>query len=723
MPIDKAFKGKINDALNNENMRKALDKFGREFPTARAKIYEGIDFENLRTQIAQVKGNAINDFEKLADQFQANLEKRGAHFHHAKDGQEVFACLKKIAQDRNAKICVKSKSMASEEIHLNKHMADTMEMVETDLGEWIIQQIGEKPSHMVMPAIHLTKERCAEIFSNTLKIDVDPSNIENMVKLARKTLREKFLTADIGISGCNIAVAETGTMCIFTNEGNARLTSTMPPVHVVLVGYEKLVEKFQDIAPITKALAKSATAQAITSYVTMITGPVETFKDNVGPEVVTKELHVILLDNGRKEFLKDPVFKEIGQCLRCGSCINVCPVYQLLSGHVYGHIYPGGIGSLLTAFLDGYNVAEQPQELCIGCGRCKEVCPGNIDIPGLVLELRNRIRKQIPLTFIPNFIVGSVLPNRNLFHFGLRQASWASAPFVKKGSDDNKFIRSLPFGFSKLSSWRSLPSFSSKPFRDRIKNMEQDIEKKKGKIAFFGGCVIDFAYPEIGESLVEVLNKLGYEIEYPEQGCCGLPAFYMGRQDVARKMAKENIAAFLKEDYDYIVSACPSCTVSLKEHWKELLKDDQEYGKKAKIISEKVVDFIKLVDILGIEEVADKFKTGKAKITYHDSCHLNRELGVKEEPRRVLKSLKNIDFVEMNESETCCGFGGSYCIKFPEISTEILERKLANAKATKADIIVVDCPGCLMQLRGGLDTKGIKDIKVKHSAEIIDGEF
>lgn len=722
---DKRFKEKINTALSNPDLRRALENFGRDYPASREKAYGDIDIEDLRNQVAEIKARAAVDFEKLADQFESKISERGAKVHRAQNGQAVVDILKGIAEKRNAKIGVKSKSMATEEIELNDHMKGHLEMIETDLGEWILQQIGEKPSHMVMPAIHLTKEKVAQIFTDALGQEVGP-DIENMVRLAREELREKFMQADIGISGCNVAVADTGTMCIFTNEGNARLTATLPPVHVIILGYEKFVHNLKDVAPIAKALPKSATGQPLTAYVTMISGPTETLKDKVGPEVVPKELHVILLDNGRRDFLTDPVFKEMGQCIRCGSCINVCPVYQLLSGHVYGHIYPGGIGSLLTAFMDGSDIASKPQELCIGCNKCKEVCPGKVPIPKLMLEMRDRIRQDVKLPFLPNTIVGGVLPRKNILDFGLRQSSWGSSIFAREGLEGSKYIRKLPFQFGALTDWRSLPNIKAKPFRDRIKKMKQDIPNKKGKIAFFGGCVLDYAYPEIGESVVNVLNKQGYEVVYPEQTCCGIPAYFMGRKDVSAQNIKDNIDNFAKEEFDYIVSACPTCTVALKNEWGHLFKDSPGYKPKTDMISEKTVDLVKLVYDLNEgqgKKVKREGNGGKnITVTYHDSCHLNRELGVKEEPRTILRSIKNMKFVEMDEADRCCGFGGSFNMKFPMVASEILKRKIKNAQESKADMIITDCPGCIMQLRGGLDNVDSK-VRVRHTAEILDGKY
>ena len=731
MPIDRPFKKSIAKALNDPNLRGALGRFGEVFPQDRAAVYEGIDFEDLRKQIATLKSQAADQAEELADQFEANVKKRGAHVHRAADGDEVVQILSDIAKRRKAKVCVKSKSMATEEIFLNEKMKDVMEMVETDLGEWIIQQVGEKPSHMVMPAIHLSKERCAEIFSEALNKKVEP-DISLMVGLARKTLRNRFLESDIGISGCNVAIAETGTAVIFTNEGNGRLTATMPPVHVIIMGYEKFVPSFKELGPIAKALPKSATAQTITSYVSMITGPVPTLKEGIGPEVVDKELHVIFLDNGRRKLLKDPVFKEVAQCLRCASCLNVCPTYQLVGGHVFGHIYGGGIGVLLTSFFNSMQDAEKPQEMCISCDRCKEFCPANIDIPGLILEMRDRIRKDIPLPFTHNFVLNAVLKNKSLFHFGLRQASWLQKPFITGYEDGNRYIQSLPFSYSKLVDWRSLPAIAPKPFRDIILNLEQKVENKKGKVAFYGGCVIDFAYPEIGESLVRVLNKKGYEVVYPQdQTCCGAPARYMGRMDIAAEVARQNFDALTNDEYQFIVSACPTCSYAIKKDWVKLFEKDQQNAKRAAAISNKTIDFVKLVHDLDVDTLSKGREVTATcsvacvrpiKVTYHDACHLNRKLGVKAEPRKVLNSMEHLEFVEMAESDQCCGFGGSYCLKLPEVSAELLAKKLKYIEASGADLVAVDCPGCLMSLRGGLVTQK-SNIRVLHTAQIMDGKY
>lgn len=341
-------KNNIKGALANPNLRGALGRFGNDYLVSREKAYAGINFEELREKISSIKRSAAGRMEELADRFTQNMLSRGATVYRAGNAQEARDYILNLAMARGVKKIVKSKSMASEEIHLNEYLNEKgLESVETDLGEWILQLSGQKPSHMVMPAIHMTRGEVADVFSEEMNRQLS-SDIPILVRVAREQLRRKFLEADMGISGANIAVAETGTLVITTNEGNGRLTTTLPPIHVAIVGLEKLVEKFADVEPILEALPRSATGQKITSYVTMITGP--TPMVDADGHVKRKELHIVLLDNGRSQMQADPVFKEALQCIRCASCLNVCPVFQIVGGHVYGHVYTGGIGTILTAF-------------------------------------------------------------------------------------------------------------------------------------------------------------------------------------------------------------------------------------------------------------------------------------------------------------------------------------------------------------------------------------
>ena len=321
------FKESVHKAVNNTNLTGALGKFSEAYKVNRAKAYEGIDFEELRGRIADLKSDAAADLKRVAEEFARNARARGTKVFHATSPAQVRDYILKVAQENGVTSVVKSKSMATEEIHLNRDLeAAGIAVGETDLGEWIIQLAGQTPSHMVMPAIHMTKEEVSDLFSKEVNERLS-SDIPRLVKVARNELRPKFLAAQMGISGANIACAETGSIVLVTNEGNARLVTTLPKIHIAVVGVEKLIERYRDIAPILKALPRSATAQLLTSYVSIISGPTP------NTDGTMKDLHIILMDNRRSEMAADPVFKQALQCIRCASCLNVCPVYRLVGGH------------------------------------------------------------------------------------------------------------------------------------------------------------------------------------------------------------------------------------------------------------------------------------------------------------------------------------------------------------------------------------------------------
>ena len=707
--MEQEFKHSIDRALHNANLTGALGKFSEAWRANRAKIYEGIDFEELRGRIAERKAYAVDHLKELCDLFQKNAEAKGAKVFRSNDPARVREYILQVARDNNVRTVVKSKSMASEEIHLNSYLEKAgLQVKETDLGEWIIQLAGQTPSHMVMPAIHMTKEEVSDLFSKEVDERLS-TDIPRLVKVARDELRGKFLEADMGISGANIAVAETGSILTVTNEGNARLVTTLPKVHVAIIGIEKIVATFADIAPILKALPRSATAQMLTSYVTIITG------QTPNTDGSRKELHIVLMDNKRTEMAADPMFKEALQCIRCASCLNICPIFRLVGGHVFGKVYTGGIGTILTAWHDNLKSSEDIQGLCIQCGACKDVCPSKIDIPGLILEIRRRLVKNEGLPILHKSIY-AVVNNRRLFHTMLRAASVAGKPF-SKGS---KFIRHLPMFLADLTDGRSLPAIAAKPLRDTIKKIRQPAGLKE-RAVFYAGCLIDFAYPEMGEALVKILNKGGIEVVFPDdQTCCGAPARYSGAYEVAAKNAADNIEALLAERADYVVSACPTCTVAL-DH--EFIATFQSLGQstnmaRARELAAKVIDFSTLVKKL-VDEGRLTLKEGETlgKITYHDSCHLKRTMHAEKPPRELLEKA-GYEIAEMFECDICCGMGGSYSLKLPEVSAPILQRKLKNIKDTGAPVVAMDCPGCVMQIRGGMDQDGAP-VQVRHTVELL----
>jgi L-lactate dehydrogenase complex protein LldF len=706
----------ISEKLKDETLRGALGRFAEVYPEARAKAYENAgDIEVLRDTLRQMKIDTVERIEEVADRFESEATKRGVKVFRAKTGEDVNAYLVDLCNARGVKKVAKSKSMASEEIDLSKHLeAAGITATETDLGEWIVALAGQRPSHMVMPAIHLSRFQVAEYFSKELNEEMSPE-IGFLVQAARKELREKFLRADMGISGANFGIAENGAIGLVTNEGNGRMVTTLPRIHVVIIGYEKLIPTVRDAATILKVLPRNATAQLMTSYMTMICGPTPAMVKKNGKWVEReREMHIILLDNGRLKAAHDEKFKQIYQCVRCASCLNVCPVYTLVGGHVYGgHTYAGGIGAILTAFLHGMNQFEQFHELCIGCRRCTTVCPGKIDIPGLIEELRIRKVQEKGLPIVIQKTFDHIISNRKLFHSLLRLASIGQKPF-----QSGRLIRHLPLFLAGMAKDRSLPAIADTPLRDRIEKMtKKKIEKPEKRIAFFSGCTIDFVFPETGESVFTVLQDLNMEVLFPKgQSCCGKPVIALGDVETTKKMARDNIKALEEMNPDVIIVACPTCTETLLQY-AELLREDAEWGPKAEAMAKKVREFCSFV----AEEYAKRGRltktSGGPKVTYHDSCHMKRVLNIDKEPRQLLEAV-GCELVEMKDADTCCGMSGIFGVKYAELSMPILEQKIANIRGTGAAIATCACSGCMVQIQGGLD-KQLPGVKMKHVADIL----
>jgi iron-sulfur cluster protein len=704
----KEYQVRIDHALATPKLQDALHKFGDAFLLAREKAFSQYDFEALRQAIADCKDEVAAHRPQYLEQFITNAEASGATVYLAKTAADANKYIAELAKSRGVKLAAKSKSMASEETHLNQALESAgVEALETDLGEWIIQLAGQRPSHMVMPAIHMFKEEVAELFSKVTGSQ-EPAEIAHLVQVAREQLRQGYLDAEMGITGANIAVAETGGIALITNEGNARLVTTLPKIHVALLGVEKIVPTLEDAATIIRTLPKNATGQLLTSYVTWIRGAVPCGDGE-------KELHLVLLDNGRSALAESPQCRDALRCIKCGACANVCPVYQTVGGHVFGHVYIGAIGIILTAFFHGLEHAAEIVRACIGCRACVTVCPSNIDLENIILSLRETIGHEEGIGLGKSIVFRKVMRNRKLFHSLIRAASLLQRP-VTGGS---RTIRHLPLFFSSLTEWRTLPAVAEKSLRDQWHKIPQKINKPRYKVALFGGCANDFLYPELGIDLIKVMNKLDVEVSYPlEQNCCGVPALYSGDKETAIALAEQNIAAMLKDDPDFVITTCPTCTMALQRDFVEFLKDNPVWAAKAEHLAEITVDAAGfIVNQLGAAEVF-KGISAPEKVTYHDSCHLKRGAGVWKEPRELLTT-SGRELIEMDHADRCCGFGGSYSLtSHPDISKQILGDKIKDIEKSGATCVAMDCPGCMLQLRGGLDKQGV-EVRAMHTIQLL----
>jgi iron-sulfur cluster protein len=702
----KSYKKRIEGALNNEFLRKALDNFAVAYRTGRANAFKDMDLDATIQKVADIKAEAVKNSQELLETFKKKARENGIQVHYAESADDANEIIARIAQKSGTRQIVKSKSMTAEETHLNKWLENEgLEVTETDLGEWIIQLRHEGPSHMVMPAIHLSRYQVADLFSDVTGKNQD-SEIEKLVKVARKQLREKFFTADMGITGANYAIAESATIGIVTNEGNARLVTTLPKVHVALIGIDKLLPSIDQALFINQVLPKNATGQQMTSYVTWITGPSEC---TTAPKN-KREMHIVFLDNGRSDMARDPVFSQVLQCIRCGACANVCPVYRMVGGHQLGYVYIGAIGLITTFFFHGRENARNLVQNCTNCGACKAVCAGGIDLPRLIKEIHARIQDEDGHP-IKSILLGKLLKNRKLFHTLLKTVSKAQKPIT----GGTPYLRHLPMIFSKDHNFKVLPAIADTPFRSKWKKLNKNITDPAFKIALFSGCVQDFVYPEQLEAGMRAFRAVKANVVFPmDQTCCGLPALMMGEKDAARDVAIQNIEAFEGLDVDYIVTLCASCASHLKEGLPTLLENYA--SEKARQFADKVLPFSVFMN--SIAQLKPEHSTDKKmKTAFHSPCHLCRGLGVKEDPRQLI-SLAGHEYVSTGEEETCCGFSGSFSANFPAVSKEILKRKLEDVAESGADCLVTECPGCVMQLRGGALKEG-RDISVKHISEII----
>ena len=700
------YRKEIDKALDDNFLRRTLDTFAVAYRANREAIFKEVDEKALIKQIADAKDDACKHMDELYEQFRAEAEKRGVHVYRAADAKEANEIIARIAKENDVKKIVKSKSMTAEEIQLNPYLEKEGFIVdETDLGEWIIQLRHEGPSHMVMPAIHLSRYQVADDFTKVTGVKQD-TDVQRLVKVARVQLRRKFLAADMGVSGCNFAVAECGAVSTVTNEGNARMVTTVPRVHVAIAGLDKLVPTIDVALTALQVLPRNATAQRLTSYVTFIAGATECGSASDGK----KSMHVVFLDNGRSEIAKDPLFSQIFRCVRCGACANVCPVFRLVGGHKMGYIYIGAIGLILTYFFHGKDIAKTLCQNCVGCESCKNICAGGIDLPRLIREIRARLVDEKGDSV--GALVSSVLKNRKMFHNLLKFAKFAQKP-VTGGAP---FIRHLPEFLLGKHGFKALPAIANESFRDRWPRIAPRIDKPKFKVAIFGGCAQDFIYPEQLEACVKILAAKGVAVDYPmEQSCCGLPLEMLGQRKASLQVAEQNINAFDAGAYDAIITLCASCASHLKHVYPQLTENMGDLHAKAQAFADKVTDFSSFVhDVLGLKP--EDFNNSGEKVTYHASCHLCRGLHVKEAPRELIADAAT--YVPCEEEEVCCGFGGSYSAKFPEISGQLLENKLKHVEETGATRLVVDCPGCVMQLRGGVEKKKM-NVKVSHMAELL----
>jgi len=649
----------------------------------RNAAFESFDFAKGRADLKRRRQANLDRLPELLEQFTERLAAVGGAVHLAKDATEARDIIGQLCWNAGSglpagarMVVTKVKSMASEEIELNPYLEGLgIEVVETDLGERMVQLTHTHPSHLIAPAIHLTKEDAAQVFGT------EPT-VEAIQQHARDSLRKKFIDATVGISGANMAIAETGTIVLVTNEGNADLTTTLPPVHIALFGIDKLVASLDDAVAVLRMLPRSGTGQIMSSYVNWITGPSRSADIEQSLTIGVhgpREMHCVILDNGREKMLDDPIFRDALTCIRCGACSNACPPFMAVSGHQFGHIYNGPIGLVLTPFHHGLDTADLPNTLCVQCNACQEICPVDIPLPRQILEHRRAGRKSLRKQALVGVWKKPKVANRLLR---------AAAP-----------LTGLVPG---------TPRLAQTPYRDRVHASRVDGEP----LTIFASCLADRVWPESAVALERIATAAGFQVGFPkEQWCCGLIAANAGYFAAGAELSGD-LTASLRDSKGLIVTPSASC-------FGAFTIDAPDWGARSdEGVRGRMRDSTRFV--LQLLESNPKLADAKhmsLKIAYHDSCQSLRQLGLKSEPRRVLE-LAGYEVVDLPDIANCCGFGGTFSLEWPRVADRLAEWKLDAIAKTGCEVIASDNPGCLMHIAAAARKRHMK-LRVAHVLELV----
>ncbi|MDA0352772.1 MAG: LUD domain-containing protein [Chloroflexi bacterium] len=710
MSVPKPFSERYEAALANDALSESLLSFQRSWRDTRdAQILDlesisGLKAEALSSGLAAMKDGVIADLPATIARFRAAAEAAGAIVFEATTAEQANEYIAQLCRDRGVRTVVKGKSMVTEELFLNEHLERAgIKAIETDLGEWLLQLDDDRPSHVVMPAIHRRRQEVARILERELGVPFDDDDIPAMVRSARTALREHFLSAGVGITGANALIASTGSTLLVTNEGNGELSASLPPVHVVVAGIEKLVPTMADAMKQVRLLARSATAQSITTYTSFFTGPTP-----------GHEMHIVLVDNGRRAMAAEDWSSAALRCVKCGACANVCPAYQVVGGHAFGHVYTGPIGLVNTAFHHGIEAAAGPQSLCLSCGACETVCPVEIPLPQQILQVRRRVAEEVGIPRKRRLAMRA-FASRRLFGLGVRLAAIAALPFRR-----GRFTKA-PFT-ARFTTWRSAPALPLRPARAHgaLHASRAAIARTEAtgrRVTLFMQCVSDRVAPEVVLATADLLRAAGCEVDIPEaQHCCGLPAIDSGDDANARRMARQTLEVLAGADD--VVTPAPSCAIAMLHDYERLFEDEPVWQERARRLSGRVYDLTGY--LVGPARLPDGVlaRGDTRPVAIDRFCQGANVLGRGDTLETLVRGLTGANVVPLDEAEVCCGFGGSTSLLAPDLSRGVLERKLDNVRASGARVLLTDNPGCLLHLGGGADAADM-DVTVMHVAEYL----
>lgn len=661
----------------------------------KGKVIHEIGEDSLR-ELRRIREESVERIEENIDLLREALRDRDAELKIARDGSEASGIVTEICKRYRAKLVLKSKSLTTEEIYLNGYLeSEGIEVVETDLGERIVQLAGQRPSHILGPAFHMTRYEIAEMLSKHYGEPVDPDPADIVLKV-RSEFRRKYPAADVVITGANMIVAENGAVVLVTNEGNDRMSVAFAPVHIVVAGVEKLVRTTGDALKILEILPRYATGQRLSSYVSFHVPTSKRYpRDGVsGP----RRMVYVLIDNGRISASRDPELREALMCIRCASCLQVCPPYNFLSGHVFGHIYSGPMGIPWTMIAHGLENTYFAQ-LCNFCGLCKEACPVKIDLPYINSVVKERYGKRFghpPVNkFLKNYEsivrLGGKVPKISNFILKSRSVRWVAERLVG------------------IDSRGGIPEFSENNLGRLFR--EEGVERR-GKVALVTELLVYYMFPEWGLKASRILSRLGFKVTLPPQRSSGMPLIQHGFLEEARRVADQNVRLLheLVERGYKIVSLEPTAHYCLVYYYPKLLNNGA-----SRKVAENSYGFFEFLKLLGWGEVAGMIRSlNGTKTVYHLPCHSRTRDG----------SLATKEFLEAIGAEVmfkevgCCGQAGTWGMRKDglgyDLSTEIGKYVVKEYEDLGGDMIVTESSVCFQHL------KRLSRMKCSHVFDLIE---
>ncbi len=686
---------KIREGISDKRLREQLYLGTEGFREASEKAYAGLsNGDALLREARRIKREAIGNLDENIKCFTQAAEASGVQVHLAPDATAAVDIVLDLVRKAGAEHIIKAKSMTSEEIELRQHLeGEGFDVVETDLGERIIQLANQQPSHLVAPALHMTVEEITELFSKELGRKIPP-DLGKITAVARESLRTKFLEAEVGITGANFAVADSGAILLVSNEGNARLVTALPRLTIAIFGSEKIVPGMAEAFTLLQALTLSAAGRKLTSYVTIIRGG-----SKLAQTGQPQEQHFIIIDNGRSRMWADSDFREALYCLRCGACMDTCPTFRLFGGHVFGHIYPGPIGIPWTEYTASPDAAGEFAPLCISCGLCQEACPEDINIPFLIAKVKERYAERH----------GQLPTNRTLCNYetfaGFASTTAPISNFFLRREAFRRMLQSL-LG---LDARRPFPRFTRHTFK---KWFRSHVSKGSRPVAYFADTYADMCEPEIGKAVVGILEYNDCKITVPKQVGNGFPAFLYGDMKRTARAAEFNVphlAEVVRSGCE-IVSSEPTATYCLKELYPRLLNSDE-----AKLVAAHSHDLFEYLLQLHLEGKLRNFPEKQVEpVAYYSPCHTRSVYG-KSNALEVLK-LAGVD-AHLVRYNTCCGVAGTFGFKEGlegyDVSMAIGETLFERLKATGLSKVLTESSVCKMQIEQGTS------LRVVHPAVVL----